>query len=701
MRKFNWRMQIMALFVLVLGGSLLFQLLYTVPYIRQQHMGMQAQGNMITERLLWTNILLFSLALAASLISTRWITGEQKRMEERLEFLSSVTHQISDAVFLTDTDFEITYANEAAEQLYGYSQEEFIGMTPPITEESREEIRQTLVSGGIWFGTHAGRKKDGSAFYCETKISPLVDAEGRTHFIVVQRDVTERVQAREVLEASEEWFRALTEQSLVGVYACTEERFTYVNAALAEIFGYRPEEIVGHIGPLDLTHPDDRPLIAEHIRRRLAGEIEATGHTFRGLRRDGSIITCESFGRRAELGEETMIIGTLVDITERVQLEEQFRQAQKMEAIGRLTGGIAHDFNNLLTAINGFAQLLQMEMDGSDRRQEYVMKIWEAGQRAAQLIRQLLAFSRKQIVEPRVLDLNQVIEEMDAMLRRIIGEDIEIDMVLSPDLWPVKVDPTQMQQVIMNLAVNARDAMPQGGKLTIETGNVVLDDAYVARHVGAEVGEHVILAISDTGVGMSEEVQAHIFEPFFTTKGEEGTGLGLATVYGIVKQSGGNIWCYSEEGIGTTFKIYLPRCEAGTEMADEEPRQEEVPQGQGVILLVEDEEIVRGLSLLALQRAGYTVLEASGPREALEIVRDYPHRIDLLITDVVMPEMSGRELAGKIEEMCPSLKVLYMSGYTDNAIVHHGILKPGTAFIQKPFTPSALANKVCQVLAEL
>ncbi len=384
---------------------------------------------------------------------------------------------------------------------------------------------------------------------------------------------------------------------------------------------------------------------------------------------------------------------------ERRQLEQQYLHAQKMEAVGRLTAGIAHDFNNLLTAINGFSELLQFQLSPHDPAQELVSKVRDSARRAADLVRQLLAFSRKQVIEPQVLDLNTVVTEMEGMLRRIIGEDIQMETLLAPDLWPVEVDPAQMEQVIVNLAVNARDAMPEGGRLTIETANVVLDEDYTAHHLEAGPGEHVLLALSDTGIGMSEEVKAHIFEPFFTTKEQgEGTGLGLATVYGIVKQSGGYVWVYSEEGIGTTFKIYLPRAR---EAAQPLPRPEtgrEMPAGGETILLVEDDEAVRELVWRVLQRQGYTLLEARDGQEALQLATYHPNPIHLLLTDVVMPGMSGVALAEKLIQIHPELKTIFMSGYTDNTIAHHGMLEPGVTLLQKPFSPLALARKVRAVL---
>jgi PAS domain S-box-containing protein len=384
---------------------------------------------------------------------------------------------------------------------------------------------------------------------------------------------------------------------------------------------------------------------------------------------------------------------------ERRRLEEQYHQAQKMESLGRLTGGVAHDFNNLLTAINGFAELMQMRMTPDDPRHPMVKSILNSGQRAADLVRQLLAFSRKQIIEPKVLDFNMVVADMDKMLRRVIGEDIHLRAVLAPDLWSVKIDPTQLEQIIVNLAVNARDAMPDGGSLTIETANVVLDEAYTATHLEAGLGQHVMLAVSDTGVGISEKDLPQIFEPFFTTKElGRGTGLGLATVYGIIKQNGGDIQVYSEKDVGTTFKIYLPSVvETGSTITRPE-LEVVIPTGAETILLAEDDVNVRKLVQRVLQSLGYTLLEAENGQEALQIAANYDGLIHLLLTDVVMPDINGRMLAEGLMMTRPELKVLFMSGYTDNAIAHHGVLDPGTAFVQKPFSPTVIAHKVREVL---
>jgi len=384
------------------------------------------------------------------------------------------------------------------------------------------------------------------------------------------------------------------------------------------------------------------------------------------------------------------------------QTQEQLTQARKMEAVGRLAGGIAHDFNNLLTVLIGRSQLLLRRLGAEDPVRADIELMEHTADRAADLTRQLLAFSRKQVLQPSVLDLNVVVANLAEMLRRLIGEDIALVTALDPALSHVKADPGQIEQIVMNLAANARDAMSKGGRLTLETNNAELDAAYARRHVEVRPGPYVMLAVSDTGLGMSPETLTHIFEPFFTTKGPgQGTGLGLATVYGIVKQSDGHIWVYSEPGRGTTFKIYLPRVEEAVDPSVARWRLPEPARGHETILLVEDELAVRDLARDVLRAYGYTVLEAQDGREALLISERYFGPIHLMLTDVVMPEMSGRELASQLAPLRPTMPVIYMSGYTDAAVVHHGVLDPGTTFLQKPFTPDALARKLRQVLDPL
>ncbi len=381
------------------------------------------------------------------------------------------------------------------------------------------------------------------------------------------------------------------------------------------------------------------------------------------------------------------------------RLEKQFLQSQKMEAVGQLAGGIAHDFNNLLTIIAGYSQLILDRLPPGDGVREKVEEIKNAGDRAAALTHQLLAFSRRQVLQPQVVDLNQVVANLDKMLQRLIGEDIDLVSLCPPGVGRVKVDPGQIEQVILNLAVNARDAMPQGGKLTIETANIELDESYASTHMAVKPGPYVMLAVSDTGHGMDPETQSHIFEPFFTTKEQgKGTGLGLSTVYGIVKQSGGNIWVYSEPGKGATFKIYLPRVEEAPQPKTEVERPAARLLGTETILLVEDEAAVRLLVRGTLEQSGYSVLDAGSGAEALVMANERTQPIHLLVTDVVMPGMSGREVAEHVTLAHPETKVLFMSGYTDDAVVRHGALESSAAFVQKPFTPDSLLRKVREVL---
>jgi len=425
-----------------------------------------------------------------------------------------------------------------------------------------------------------------------------------------------------------------------------------------------------------------------------------------GLRKDGTEFPAEASISKLELANEFTYTVMLRDITARKeaedalrQTEDKLRQSQKLESIGQLAGGIAHDFNNLLTAINGYSELLLKQLDDVSALSK-VQEIKKAGERAALLTYQLLAFSRKQVLQPVVLDINTVVSEMKNILARLIEENIQIVAVLDQSLGNVKVDPGQLSQVILNLTVNARDAMPKGGRLTIETANVDIDEQMADRYVSVEPGRYVMLAVSDIGIGMNEETKARVFEPFFTTKeAGKGSGLGLSTVYGIIKQSGGSIWVYSEVGQGTIFKIYLPRVEKEKPPTeDSEARVGKLPRGTETILVVEDEEAVRTLIQDILESCGYTVLAAANGEEAVSICKQHGSSIDLLITDVIMPEMGGPEVANQLLELKSQLRVLYMSGYTDNAIVHHGVLDEGTSFIQKPFSLEGLARKVREVL---
>ncbi|MGO8732443.1 MAG: PAS domain-containing protein, partial [Terriglobia bacterium] len=531
---------------------------------------------------------------------------------------------------------------------------------------------------------------------------PFRDSAGRRFVGCVSIDVTQARRAEAALRRSEQRFRLITENIDEIFWIANPEvsEIVYVSPAYCRVWGRTQESLYKDPKSfVEACHPDDRERVLATFGLMKAGK--PFDSEYRVIHTDGSIhwVWGRGFPIRDETGRLTLFAGIAQDVTARKHLEDQFRQAQKMAAVGRLAGGVAHDFNNLLTIINGYSEMALELLHSSDPLRNSLEQIKSAGDRAASLTRQLLAFSRQQVLAPRVLDLNSLVADVEKMLRRLIGEDIELTLVRGPALGQMKADPGQIEQILMNLAVNARDAMPEGGKLVIETANVQLDDAYAQTHAVVTPGHYVMLAVSDTGIVMDAETQAHIFEPFFTTKEKhKGTGLGLATAYGIVKQSGGFIWVYSELGRGTTFKIYLPRVDEAAESAQisEVPRPSEA--GSETILLVEDEGAVRALAASILRAQGYKVLESTSPEDALRIGEQHQEPIDLLLTDVVLPKMSGRKIAEHLTGLRPTMKVLYMSGYTDDAVVRNGVLETGTAFLQKPFTPSGMARKVREVL---
>ncbi|MDI7260099.1 MAG: PAS domain S-box protein, partial [Thermodesulfobacteriota bacterium] len=515
----------------------------------------------------------------------------------------------------------------------------------------------------------------------------------------------QNVQLYQNIFESEEKYRSLFENSKDVVYLSSKEGFFIdINPSAVELFGYSREELRSIKIENLYEEPSKRMEFIEAIEKQ--GFVK--DHSVNFKRKDGKILNLlvSSVTRRDREGNIIGYQGIFRDITEqkraeeeRKTLEEQLRQSQKMEGIGRLAGGIAHDFNNVLTIIKGYSQISLMDLKKGDPLIDNIEQIQKATDRAADLTRQLLAFSRRQVMEMKVVDLNTIIRNLEKMLLRIIGEDIDLATFLVDDLGGVKVDPGQMEQVIVNLAVNARDAMPSGGKLTIETANVELDEKYARNHVAVKTGRYVMLSVSDTGTGMTPEVKERVFEPFYTTKEKgKGTGLGLSTVYGIVKQSGGNIWVYSELGKGTSFKIYLPRVDEPLEEIKGKEELEEIPHGHETVLVVEDEEEVRKLAVKVLQKQGYEVLEAPNAGIALLLFKQHVGEIHLILTDVVMPQMSGPDLVKHLEPLPPVTRVLYMSGYTDNVIVHHGILMEGVNYIQKPFTPDGLARKVREAL---
>ena len=505
--------------------------------------------------------------------------------------------------------------------------------------------------------------------------------------------------AQEGLRRSEVNFRSLVTNAPYGICRCDASGdLLSANPALVTMLGYASaSELIGRSLPTLYADSQQWFVAADYFR----SSQRFTGLNAAWLRKDGSNIILRLSGRTIHENKNSTFFELFAeDVTEHRGLEQQLRQAQKMEAVGRLAGGIAHDFNNLLMVISGYCEFLLERIGPDPAVRGPAQEIAKAAKRATSLTVQLLAFSRKQMLAPKLLDLNAVVTENLKLLTRLIGEDIDLVMIPGGELGLVKADPGQIEQVIMNLAVNARDAMPRGGNLVIETGNVRLDENYTRSHAGVEPGDYVMIAVSDTGLGMDTETQTHIFEPFFTTKGPKGTGLGLSTVYGIVKQSGGYIWVNSEPNRGTTFKVYLPHVSAAGEAVAPQPPATvvEFAPGQETILLVEDEATVRELTQQYLQAQGYTVFEAADPNIALQISRAHSGPIHLLLTDVIMPGMNGRELAQRITASRTETRVLYMSGYTENAIGHNGTLDAGINLLQKPFTLPALRARVRQVL---
>ena len=601
----------------------------------------------------------------------------------------------------------ILAVNVAATQAYGYTKDEFLSLTidalrpPEEVQRLQHELDQPphgLQSAGTW----RHRTKSGVVMDVEISACSLT-WEGRVADLVVINDVTARQRAeRELREVQNRLAQALTSSNAV-LYVTklrgADFHGVWVSDNITRFIGYSVEEVLADGWWIAGVHPDDvaRTLEAQNELARTGRMVyeyrfrERSGR-YRWIR-DESRVVGDTFGEDAE------VVGVWVDVTERRQLEEQFRQAQKMEAVGRLAGGVAHDFNNLLTAITGYSDLLLMDLDPQDERRQDVAEIKRAAVAAADLTRQLLAFSRRQVLAPRIIDLNAVVSGAQKLLGRLIGEDVTVETRLDPALASVRADPGQMEQVLMNLAVNARDAMPNGGRLTIETANVMVDTEFAPERPGPAAGPHVLMAVSDTGIGMDEATKARIFEPFFTTKEiGKGTGLGLATVYGIVKQSDGFIWVYSEPGKGSTFKVYLPRVDGPPESLETAARPARSLRGTETIMVAEDTAAVRAVVRDVLERHGYTVVEAATGREAAQLAGRRPGGIDLLVTDVVMPELSGRDLVRELRTVKPDLKVLYMSGYTDDAVLRQGMLEPGAAFIQKPFRPDDLARRIRDLL---
>ncbi len=638
---------------------------------------------------------------------------KRKRAEQLIieseEKYRNIVETANEGIWLMDATTRTTYVNRQTAEMLGYTVDEIHGrlIFDFIFEDDFSALERKIEQikhGDSERGEARLRRKDGSTIIALYSVISTKNQAGEiTGFLLMMFDITERKKADRSLRRAEANYRSLVESSPAIVYLAKPfPPFApiYVSPNITK-FGYKIEEWFDQPDMwLSLIHEEDRERVLRTTEAAMNQGLD-TELEYRIISRDGAIHWLHDKGRFVsdDKGKQIGWQGVMLDITETKSLEEQLKQAQKLESVGRLAGGIAHDFNNMLTAINGYSELTLRALEGDNPLRRNIEEIKKAGERSALLTQQLLAFSRQQVLQPVVIDLNEIVTDTVKMLERMIGEDVQLVIVLKPKTGLVNVDPGQLSQIIMNLAVNARDAMPQGGRLTIETANVLLEPADAKQKVGILPGDYVMLAVCDTGHGIDDKIRQHIFEPFFTTKEfGRGTGLGLATVYGIVKQSGGNIEVDSKAGDGTTFRIYLPRIAEQSEAAEIKDTLADLPSGTETIFLVEDEDLVRNLSKEILETCGYTIIEARNGLEALEICENGDCKIDLLITDVVMPQMGGRELAEKLIEKLPNLQILFTSGYTDNAMARHGVIRTSTNFIQKPFTYDTLAHKVRELL---
>ena len=649
---------------------------------------------------------------AAAALESASLIAQLKKAEEN--YRSLFEHAV-EGIFQSTHDGRFLTVNPALARILGYeSPESAINSITDIASQlyvdpaCRTESNRLLQERGVLTNYEfQAYRKDGEKIWLSEN-RRIVRDEGKTETFYegTLEDITERKQSEVELQQSEERYRELVENARDIIYEHDlSGRYTQTNKAGQQLTGYTQAETL-ELNMANTIAPEYLEKAREMLRLKLAGEI-VTAYEVEILTKEGGRIPVEVNTRLVyQNGVPVGVQGIARDITERKLLEEalheseqQLRQSQKLEAIGQLAGGVAHDFNNLLTAINGYSALALRRLGDDHPISSYLEEIKKAGDRAANLTRQLLAFGRKQLLQPLAINLNDIVGDMSKLLKRLIGENVQLITVPGVGLKQIKADPGQLEQVIVNLVVNARDAMPRGGTVTIETANTVLDGVYATKHVDVSPGEYVMLAVSDTGVGMDQVTRSHIFEPFFTTKEKDkGTGLGLSTVYGIIKQSGGNVWVYSELGKGTTFKIYLPLAAGETTVKGEGADHAPVKRGSETVLLVEDEDMVRKLASELLEESGYIVLEANGGEEAINLCKAHTQPIDLLITDVVMPKLSGKEVAAQLRAVHPETKVLFMSGYTDEAIVHHGIVDSGIDFIQKPFSERALAQKIRDVL---
>jgi two-component system cell cycle sensor histidine kinase/response regulator CckA len=655
----------------------------------------------------WKPVRLTVLAISILCYAMRMVINEHRQTKnaELVQRQMQAMNSSVDGMAIVDAAGKYAYVNSEYARMCGrVNAEEMLGRPwrdVANTEDASRveaEIREGLRRRGKWFGELTLHDSNGRGLPVEMAVTAMIDGG----VVLVGRDLTERMRAERAQAEAESKYQMIVERVAAISYIAElgmEGRWRYVSPQIESILGYTQEEwLADSKNWVRFVHPDDHAAVQDAEDACIKGL--AFQAEYRITRKDGRVIWVSDSAVVVQGAEGYPVMeGIIVDITERKQLEGQLQQSRRMEAVGRLAGGIAHDFNNLLTIIKGYTELAVQRKEVPAPVRADIEHIEDASERAAGLVRQLLAFSRKQVLQPKNLDLNGVVLGLEKLLRRLIGEDIEMKTVVSAGLGTIKADPAQVEQVLMNLVVNARDAMPKGGRMIVETSNVDLDRTYASEHISVKPGSYVMLAVSDSGTGMSPETIAHIFEPFFTTKGgTKGTGLGLATVYGIVKQSGGYIWVYSEPDKGSTFKVYFPRVD---ELADRDSRKAHDPRakrGTETILLVEDDDAVRELAEVILASQGYKVICANGPKRAEEIAAERSQEIALVLTDVIMPTMSGRELVKKLGTRNPKMRVLYMSGYTDNVIAQGGVLEEGLAFLQKPFTPRALAQKVREVL---
>lgn len=632
---------------------------------------------------------------------------ERKRAEAAMEMFKSAAEASSDAIGMSTSQGRHWYQNEAFDDLFGQ-----IGEDPPATlyvdQAVGREVFQTIMAGNPWSGEVEMYGKDGNKLQILLRAYAVKDHPGKvTSLVGVHTDITERKRFVGELQRSEQRFRALAELLPQTVFEMqTDGRLTFVNNNALKIFGYTIEEFEQGLNALDMLVPEDRDKVQAAMGAVLRGETGHDGWRFTAMRKDGStfpvlIYSSVSTDEHGKIG----LRGIIIDISEQEKLvqerdkfEEQYIQAQKMEAVGRLAGGVAHDLNNMLSPIVGYGELLldAIPSDAPDR--EAIGQMLGAGLRAKDMVRQLLAFSRKQALEIRSVNLNQILAGFESLLDRILRDDIQLELKLSRGIPDILADAGQIEQVVMNLAVNAQDAMPDGGKITIVVGMVELDEDDIQTHQMASAGRYVVLTFSDTGHGMDTETKERIFDPFFTTKGQgKGTGLGLATVYGIIKQHNGSIRVYSEPGKGAVFRAYFPVAPSFASGAPSEVQQPEKIFGTESVLIVEDNASVRKLSESILSKYGYQTIAVNGGRDCLQLLPQ-KHHFDLLLTDVVLQDTNGKELYDQVKISYPEIKVLYMSGYTDDVIVHHGILEEGISFIQKPFSVRTLLQKVREVL---